>query len=149
MSVLDPIPIAGSGRTRTTERSSVSAQPVGSTRDVLVGGRQRDPDVLGARGTISTGGAGLKQEVVIVGETTAEDTQAMLAPLRSAFVPAVVVLLKSPAAETPPIAEIAPFTADYAPVSGRATAYVWTNNTCEMPTTDVVRFREQLNLPAP
>jgi len=92
---------------------------------------------------------GPTQEVVIVGETTAEDTQAMLAPLRSAFVPAVVVLLKSPAAETPPIAEIAPFTADYAPVSGRATAYVWTNNTCEMPTTDVVRFREQLNLPAP
>ncbi|HCU37235.1 MAG TPA: thioredoxin domain-containing protein [Armatimonadetes bacterium] len=92
---------------------------------------------------------GLTQEVVIAGDPAAEDTQAMLAPLRSAFVPAAVVLLKSPGGETPPMSEIAPFTADYAPVSGRATAYVCTNNTCEMPTTDVVRFREQLNLPAP
>lgn len=92
---------------------------------------------------------GPTQEIVIVGETTAEDTQAMLAPLRSAFVPAAVFLLKSPGGETPSMSEIAPFTANYTAVGGRATAYVCTNTTCEMPTTDIVRFCEQLNLPAP
>ena len=92
---------------------------------------------------------GPTHEVVIAGQPDAEDTQAMLAALRSAFAPAVVLLLTSPGAGTPAMFEIAPFTADYALVGGRATAYVCTNNTCEMPTTDVVRFCEQLNLPAP
>jgi len=81
-------------------------------------------------------GLGPSFEVVIIGEENGEDTQAMLAALRSVFVPRKVVLLIPP--EVPPeITSLAEYTKYYSSRNNRATAYVCENFYCELPTNDI------------
>ncbi|MFC1976133.1 thioredoxin domain-containing protein [Chloroflexota bacterium] len=81
-------------------------------------------------------GVGPSYEVVIVGEAEAEDTQAMLAALRSKFVPNKVVLLRPPG-KAPEIVRLAEFAKYHSSLNGQATAYVCLNYYCELPTTDI------------
>jgi uncharacterized protein YyaL (SSP411 family) len=81
-------------------------------------------------------GAGSSSEVVIVGEPDAADTRAMFQAIRSVYVPGVVILFKSSARLDPGISRVAPFTAQHAPIDGRAAAYVCRNHSCRTPTTE-------------
>jgi uncharacterized protein YyaL (SSP411 family) len=75
-------------------------------------------------------------EVIIVGDTKAADTREMLSVIRKNFFPHTITLLKDPYADSEKLATLAPFTASYTSIDGRATAYVCHNYSCESPTTD-------------
>lgn len=76
-------------------------------------------------------------EIVIVGDSTASDTQAMVQAINNQFIPNKVILLVPTDAKTETITQLAPFTKDYEPLDGKATAFVCTNYVCQSPTTDV------------
>jgi hypothetical protein len=89
-------------------------------------------------------GVGPSYEVVIVGDTKAADTQAMLAALRAKFVPNKVVLLRPPE-EAPEITRVAEFTKYHVQLNHQATAYVCLNYYCELPTNDIDKMLELLD----
>lgn len=90
-------------------------------------------------------GLGPSYEVVIVGAPEAKDTGAMLEALRKHYVPRKVVILRPPG-ESPEITKIADFTKSQQNLDGKATAYVCKNYVCNLPTTDIDKMLEQLNI---
>jgi len=80
-------------------------------------------------------GIGPCYEVVIAGQTQAEDTKAMVRALRTRFVPNKVVLLNPGEQKSFEIAQLAEFTRNQGSIGGEATAYVCLNRSCNMPTT--------------
>jgi len=91
-------------------------------------------------------GVGPSYEVVVVGGSQAEDTKAMLQALRRQFIPNKVVLLRPTEKEPPEITKIAEFTRAQSSLGGKATAYVCLNYQCKLPTTDIDRMLELLNI---
>jgi uncharacterized protein YyaL (SSP411 family) len=83
---------------------------------------------------------GPSYEVVVAGHRQAEDTKEMLRMLNSHFIPNKVVILRPIDEESPEIDAIADFTKDLTAIEGKATAYVCVNNTCELPTTDMIKM---------
>ena len=79
---------------------------------------------------------GPSYEVVIAGDPSASDTQAMLSALRQNFIPNKVVLLRPPG-NLPEIVRLADYLKYYTSRNGQATAYVCLNYYCEAPTTDI------------
>jgi uncharacterized protein YyaL (SSP411 family) len=104
---------------------------------------QPQPSAYGQLMVAVNFGVGPSYEVVIVGEGDAEDTQAMLAALRSEFVPNKVVLLRPPG-KSPEIIRLAEFAKYHSSLNGQATAYVCLNYYCERPTTDIDKMLELL-----
>ena len=88
---------------------------------------------------------GPSSEVVIVGDSQAEDTNEMIRVLRTHFIPNKVVLLRTTEVQSPEIAKIAPYTKDLESVDGKATAYVCRDYHCHLPTTDVSQMLKFLN----
>lgn len=86
-------------------------------------------------------GTGPSYEVVIVGNSNADDTKAMLKAIRTSYIPNKVVLLKPTELNNPPISEIAEFTNSQKSRDGQATAYVCLNFACNFPTTDVEKMK--------
>ena len=82
-------------------------------------------------------------EVAVVGDPEATDTRALLQVVNALDRPEMVVLLK-PAAGDPLLDHLAPFTRGFTARSGKATAYVCRNHTCELPVTDPALLREIL-----
>ena len=91
-------------------------------------------------------GIGPCYEVVIAGNTQAEDTKAMVRALRTRFLPNKVVLLNPGERESREIAKLAEFTKNQSSIDGRATAYVCMNYNCKLPTTDIDKMLELLNM---
>ncbi len=79
---------------------------------------------------------GPSNEVVIVGSPRADDTNRLIRALRAGFMPNKVVLLKPIGEEASEISRLAPYTETYTAKEGRATAYVCSNYSCRLPTTD-------------
>jgi uncharacterized protein len=76
-------------------------------------------------------------EVVIAGDPDAGDTRRLLAAARSHARPGDTALILVPAgADASRVHRVAPFTASYGPVDGRAAAYVCRDFACQLPTTD-------------
>ena len=75
-------------------------------------------------------------EVVVVGESGADGTMALLEALRSRGADAPVVLFKPLGPEGDRLAEIAPFTRDMGLVDGKAAAYLCKGRVCQRPVTD-------------
>ncbi len=90
-------------------------------------------------------GIGPSHEVVIVGNTDAEDTQHMLQALRSVFSPNKVVVFRPPEEESPEITTLAPYIEPYTQLNGTATAYVCQNYICALPTTDIQEMLDLLH----
>ncbi|MCW3984783.1 MAG: thioredoxin domain-containing protein [Candidatus Bathyarchaeota archaeon] len=74
---------------------------------------------------------GPSQNVVLAGEITEKDTQAMLKALRERYLPNLTVRLW-----TPQVAKSATIGSSYDLIEGKATAYVCVNQTCMTPTND-------------
>lgn len=89
---------------------------------------------------------GPSYEVVIAGNAQAEDTRAMTRELGKRFLPNKVVLLNPTDRESPEIAKLAEFTKNQSSIGGRATAYVCLNYNCKLPTTDINKMLELLNV---
>ncbi len=85
-------------------------------------------------------------EVVIVGDSQASDTREMLKAIRRRFVPNKVVILRPTERELPDIDHIAPWTKYQVSIDDKATAYVCLNYSCQLPTTDISKMLELLNV---
>jgi uncharacterized protein YyaL (SSP411 family) len=90
-------------------------------------------------------GVGPSYELVIVGKSHAEDTEAMLKVLRRQFIPNKVLLLRPAEEKAPDITRIAVFTKGQLSLNGKATAYVCKNYVCNLPTTDISKMLELLH----
>ena len=86
------------------------------------------------------------QDVVIVGDRSAEDTKAMIRGLRDHYLPLVMVVFKPLTEDDLLITSLAPFTRTMNAVGGKATAYVCTGHTCAVPVTDPRQMLELLGL---
>jgi uncharacterized protein YyaL (SSP411 family) len=91
-------------------------------------------------------GIGPCYEVVIAGNAQAQDTKAMVKALRTRFLPNKVVLLNPSEQESPGIAQLAEFTKNQSSIGGKATAYVCRNYNCKLPTTDMSKMLELLDV---
>ena len=75
-------------------------------------------------------------EVVIAGDLSADNTQAMLSALRPIFIPNKVVILRPPG-ESLEILELAEYIGYNTMRNKQATAYVCLDYYCELPTNDI------------
>ena len=76
-------------------------------------------------------------EVVVVGDALAEDTRNLLHALQTGYRPRIVTLFKGVGGEDGDrIGELAPFSAGYGLLNGRAAAYVCSEFACQRPTND-------------
>jgi uncharacterized protein YyaL (SSP411 family) len=80
---------------------------------------------------------GPSYEVVIAGDSQAEDTLAMLRALRLSFIPNKVVILHPTGQEEAALTHLAPFIRQQTAIDGKATAYVCQNTACKLPTTNI------------
>jgi uncharacterized protein len=76
------------------------------------------------------------REVVIAGRPGGEDTAAMLAVLRGAYLPDLSLVFRPEGEEKPAITEIVPFTRKMRAIDGRAAAYVCAGFSCRRPVSD-------------
>jgi len=92
---------------------------------------------------------GPSYEIVIVGNPQGKDTRRIRKVLWTQFVPNKVVLFRPTAKDSRDISHIAEFTKNLASINGNATVYVCTNYTCKLPTTDIEKMLELLNVKKP
>jgi len=76
-------------------------------------------------------------EVVLAGDSKAEDMKEMLEAIQARYIPNKVVILRPVDQESAEINHIAPFAKDFVSLNGKATAYVCLNHSCKLPTTDI------------
>jgi len=76
-------------------------------------------------------------EIVLAGDSKAEDMKEMLEAIQARYIPNKVVILRPVDQESPEINHIAPFVKDLVSIDGKTTAYVCLNYSCQLPTTDV------------
>ncbi|GAH94454.1 unnamed protein product, partial [marine sediment metagenome] len=91
-------------------------------------------------------GVGPSYEVIIAGNSQAEDTKEMLKAIRTQFIPNKVMILRPTEQESPDSDHLAEFTKHHLSIEGKATAYVCLNYNCRLPTTDVNKMLELLNV---
>jgi uncharacterized protein YyaL (SSP411 family) len=91
---------------------------------------------------LSTYHAGMPQ-VVIVGDRTAEETQALIEALRRRYLPTAVVVPVEPASREPLVA-LLPWVAAMQP-AGTAAAYVCRDFACTVPATSAAALAERLD----
>ena len=89
--------------------------------------------------------AGPPCEVVIAGDSQAEDTKTMLQTLMSQFLPNKVVLLRPAEQQSPEIDRISGFTKSYGSPDGKAMAYICRDRNCQLPTSDIGKMLEMLS----
>jgi uncharacterized protein YyaL (SSP411 family) len=87
--------------------------------------------------------AGPSYEVVIAGESSGDDTKAMLHALNEHFLPSAVVILR-PAGNGSSIDALTGTNQGHELIDGKATAYVCQNFMCSLPTNDVSKMLELL-----
>ncbi len=85
---------------------------------------------------------GESYEIVVVGNSAANDTKEMLKALRSYYVPNKVVIFKPTEKENPDIVKYAGVTKNQKSIGNKATAYVCLNYSCKPPTTDINKMLE-------
>jgi uncharacterized protein YyaL (SSP411 family) len=80
---------------------------------------------------------GHSHEIVIVGESGAKDTMAMVSALQLRYLPSVTILQFAPGRQESILSELAPFTRNLSMIHGMATAYICTGQACSKPVTNV------------
>jgi hypothetical protein len=88
---------------------------------------------------------GPSYEVVILGDSRANDTKEMIKAIRRRFIPNKVVIFLPVELSSSEIKVIAPFTTHQASIDDKATAYVCANYNCKLPTTDIDTMLSLLN----
>ena len=85
-------------------------------------------------------------EVVIVGEPGADDTARLARALRTRFIPNKVVVFRPASEEVCEITNLAPYTKSHTALEKKATAFVCSNYSCQLPTTDVGEMLSMLGV---
>ena len=80
---------------------------------------------------------GPSYELVVVGNSRANDTKEMLQAIHRRFMPNKVVIFIPTETSSPEIRRIVPFTREQVSLDGKATAYVCVNYNCRLPTTNI------------
>jgi len=83
---------------------------------------------------------GPANEVIIAGDINKKDTKEMLGALRKSFVPNKIVIFRPDGSSPPEIEKIASYIKTYQSIGGRATAFVCSNFTCQLPTSDPIKM---------
>ncbi len=83
-------------------------------------------------------------ELVIAGKEGGEDVSRMLAAVRQAFAPNMVVLFRPDGEADPEIAGLAEYAREQRAIEGKATAYVCRNFACKAPMTDPSEVLEDI-----
>jgi uncharacterized protein YyaL (SSP411 family) len=91
-------------------------------------------------------GIGPSYEVIIAGDSKAKDTEEMLKTIWKEFIPNKVVILRPTEEESPEIVKFAKFTQSMKSIKKKATAYICLNYACKIPTTDLKKMLEFLNV---
>jgi len=84
------------------------------------------------------------QQIVIAGDRTRQDAQALLAVVNQRYLPNKILLLVD-GTDGKQLAGWLPFIEGMHPIDGKATAYVCENYTCKLPTSDPERLARLLN----
>jgi uncharacterized protein YyaL (SSP411 family) len=84
------------------------------------------------------------KQIVIAGGAAAQDTLAMLAIVHRSYLPNKILLLADGAEGQQVLGGYLEFLKDMEPIGGKATAFVCENYTCQLPTADPERLRQQL-----
>jgi uncharacterized protein len=85
-------------------------------------------------------------EIIIVGRPNADDTRRMLREIRARFIPNKIVVVKPAGHDSPEIVQFADYIKAQTGIGGKATAYICHNYTCDMPTNDIGKFVELLEV---
>jgi uncharacterized protein YyaL (SSP411 family) len=88
---------------------------------------------------------GPSHEVVITGNPNSADTKKMLEAIRRPYFPNMVVLFRPANGKNSPITRLAPFTEQQNMLRNRATCYVCSDFTCNMPTNSIGDVLQLLN----
>jgi uncharacterized protein len=83
-------------------------------------------------------------EIVIAGDSGADDTKAMLRALRSQFIPNAVVLFRPSEQKEPAIDRISGFAKAFGSPDGKPRAYVCKDRNCQLPVTSISAMLELL-----
>ena len=81
--------------------------------------------------------SGTSYELVVVGDSQADDTRKMLQSIHRKFIPNKVVIFVPAELDSPEINSIVPFTGQTTSIDGKATAYICVNYICRLPITDI------------
>ncbi len=88
---------------------------------------------------------GPRQEIVIAGDSHANDTKQMLKSVRSRFLPNAVILLHQKDSDGKAIEKIVPFLAAQKSIDAKATAYVCENYVCNRPINQIAELDKLLS----
>ncbi len=86
------------------------------------------------------------QEIVIAGDLGEAGTEAMLAEIYQRFLPSTVIAIhpSQPASTRVAMEKLIPFMVGQNSINGKPTVYVCQNYACQVPTTDIGKFKEAL-----
>ncbi len=87
---------------------------------------------------------GPSREIVIAGDPSGEDTQAMLRAVQRLFLPNKVLVLRSDGEEGRRLSALAPYTEVLGPVNDQPAAYVCEKYACKRPLTDLADLLAEL-----
>jgi hypothetical protein len=85
------------------------------------------------------------KEILLVMPRSHEEAQALIQPLRTAFVPNRIMAVVAEGAQLDEHAAVAPLLKDKRAIGGRPTAYVCERRVCELPTSDPAVLAEQIS----
>ncbi|MEX2304397.1 MAG: thioredoxin domain-containing protein, partial [Bryobacterales bacterium] len=85
------------------------------------------------------------KEILLVMPRSREEAQALIQPLRTAFVPNRIMAVVAEGAQLDEHAAVAPLLKDKRAIGGRPTAYVCERRICELPTSDPAVLAEQIS----
>ena len=83
-------------------------------------------------------------EIVIAGNSKAEDTKVMLNTVNKRFIPNKTVVLRPTEQKEPEIIHISGFTEGLKDMNGKATAYVCQRHSCNLPTNELQEMLNQI-----
>ena len=121
-------------------------EPVDSALSLQAGALAKAPSAFGQILCVADSFIAPLKEVAIVGNPTAQDTQALLTSINAQYAPDVVIALRNPE-DTEAATETIPLLAERQQLDGKATAYVCRQFVCRTPTTDPAELRAQLAAP--
>jgi uncharacterized protein YyaL (SSP411 family) len=84
------------------------------------------------------------QEIVISGDTAADDAKQMLRLVNEYFLPNVIVIFHPPGQIGKDIETLCPFLKEYKPINNKATVFICKNYTCQEPISDMQVFKTEL-----
>jgi hypothetical protein len=85
------------------------------------------------------------KEILLVMPRSHEEAQALIQPLRTAFVPNRIMAVVAEGAQLDEHAAVAPLLKDKRAIGGRPTAYVCERRVCELPTSEPAVLAEQIS----